>query len=100
MQNAWMRPPSGPNVLRCGGMQPHRRKLDSRFISDVNIVDGTVMGPSTPFTKIWRIRNNGSVVWPQGTQLVWIGGDKLCEALSVELEVGITEFSLQLQYEV
>ncbi|XP_058193808.1 protein JOKA2-like isoform X2 [Rhododendron vialii] len=85
--NTWMRPPTAPHVLRCGGMQPHRRKLDSRFILDVNILDGTVMGPSTPFTKIWRIKNNGSMVWPQGTQLVWIGGDKLSEALSVELQI-------------
>lgn len=89
MQNTWMRPPTVPHVQRCGGMQPSRRKLDSRFILDVNILDGTIMGPSTPFTKIWRIRNNGSMVWPQGTQLVWIGGDKLSEALSVELQVGI-----------
>ncbi|KAE9453765.1 hypothetical protein C3L33_14381, partial [Rhododendron williamsianum] len=66
---------------------PHRRKLDSRFILDVNILDGTVMGPSTPFTKIWRIKNNGSMLWPQGTQLVWIGGDKLSEAPSVELQI-------------
>lgn len=87
MQNTWMRPPTVPHVQRCGGMQPSRRKLDSRFILDVNILDGTIMGPSTPFTKIWRIRNNGSMVWPQGTQLVWIGGDKLSEAHSVELQI-------------
>ncbi|XP_040987272.1 protein JOKA2 isoform X2 [Juglans microcarpa x Juglans regia] len=62
-------------------------KLDSRFILDVNVMDGTVMAPSTPFTKIWKMRNNGSAVWPRGTQLVWIEGDRLSNAFSVEIEV-------------
>lgn len=61
-------------------------KLDSRFIQDVNIFDGTVMAPSTPFTKIWRMRNNGTLLWPAKTQLVWIGGDKLSNSLSVEVQ--------------
>ena len=62
-------------------------KLDSRFISDVNVVDGTMVAPSIPFTKIWRLRNNGGLVWPQGTQLVWIGGDRFSLTDVVELEV-------------
>ncbi|PIN14876.1 hypothetical protein CDL12_12489 [Handroanthus impetiginosus] len=62
-------------------------KLDSRFIQDVNIIDGTLVAPLTPFTKIWRMRNNGTVPWPQNTQLVWIGGDKLSNVLSVDLEI-------------
>lgn len=61
-------------------------KLDSRFIQDVNIFDGTVMAPLTPFTKIWRMRNNGTVAWPQKTQLVWIGGDKLTDTHSLEVQ--------------
>ncbi|XP_073221163.1 protein NBR1 homolog [Cicer arietinum] len=48
------------------------------FILDINALDGT---------KIWRIRTNGTLVWPKGTQLVWIGGDKLSDLLSVDLEV-------------
>jgi next-to-BRCA1 protein 1 len=77
----------------CGvkGGQP---KLDSRFVLDVNVSDGTVMPSSTPFTKIWRMRNSGSVAWPQGVRLVWIGGDQFFSADSVEIEVGI--FSLLL----
>ncbi|KAK6787754.1 hypothetical protein RDI58_016279 [Solanum bulbocastanum] len=62
-------------------------KLDSRFKQDVNVLDGTMMAPSTPFTKVWRMRNNGNIVWPQGTQLVWIGGDRLGDAVSVELQI-------------
>uniref|UniRef100_A0A7N0TJH4 ZZ-type domain-containing protein n=1 Tax=Kalanchoe fedtschenkoi TaxID=63787 RepID=A0A7N0TJH4_KALFE len=62
-------------------------KLDSRFILDVNVMDGTVMAPSTRFTKIWRMRNTGNVVWPMGTQLVWTDGDKFSNVLSVDLEI-------------
>lgn len=62
-------------------------KFDSRFIQDINIIDGTVLAPLTPFTKIWRMRNNGTVVWPQRTQLLWIGGDKLSSQTSVEVAV-------------
>ncbi|MED6210784.1 hypothetical protein PIB30_067393 [Stylosanthes scabra] len=62
-------------------------KLDSRFVLDVNVIDGTMMAPSTTFTKIWRMRNNGNVAWPKGSQLVWIGGDHLSESHSVYLEV-------------
>ncbi|KAL5544121.1 hypothetical protein UlMin_007905 [Ulmus minor] len=62
-------------------------KLDSRFILDVNVMDGTLMAPSTPFTKIWKMRNCGQLVWPRGTQLVWIGGDKFGASDSVELEI-------------
>ncbi|KAF8005904.1 hypothetical protein BT93_K0249 [Corymbia citriodora subsp. variegata] len=77
-----------PHPLRgCGG-KPGKPKLDSRFVSDVTVIDGTVMAPLTPFTKIWRMRNNGNFVWHRGTQLVWIGGDKFSDNTNaVEIEV-------------
>lgn len=62
-------------------------KLDSCFIHDVSILDGTIMSPSTQFTKVWRMRNNGSVVWPHGTHLVWIGGNMFSKALSCGIEI-------------
>lgn len=46
-----------------------------------------MMAPSTPFTKIWRVKNNGNIAWPSGSQLVWIGGDVLSKILSAEVEV-------------
>jgi next-to-BRCA1 protein 1 len=77
-----------PPIFKTGSLLKHARtKLDSRFILDVNVIDGTMMAPFTAFTKIWRMRNNGTMVWPKGTQLVWIGGDKLSDLLSVDLEV-------------
>ncbi|KAH6806685.1 hypothetical protein C2S51_031516 [Perilla frutescens var. frutescens] len=76
-----------PHVYRGAKVKLGTAKLDSRFIQDVNIFDGTVMAPLTPFTKIWRMRNNGTVAWPQKTQLVWIGGDKLTDTHSVEVQI-------------
>ncbi|XP_017218783.1 protein JOKA2 isoform X1 [Daucus carota subsp. sativus] len=64
-----------------------RMKLDSCFIKDVNILDGTIMTPSSHFTKIWRMRNNGRVVWPHGVHLVWIGGNMLSKALSRDIKI-------------
>lgn len=66
-------------------VKPAESKLDSRFVQDVNLSDGTVMAPLVPFTKIWRMRNSGTVAWPQKTQLVWVGGDKLSNVVSVEV---------------
>ncbi|KAI3464136.1 hypothetical protein Pfo_020799 [Paulownia fortunei] len=81
------RSPMLQQVYRGSRVKPGAAKLDSRFIQDVNIFDGTVMAPLTPFTKIWRMRNNGTVMWPQKTQLVWIGGDKLSNELSVGVQI-------------
>lgn len=66
-----------------------RSKFESRFIKDVTIPDGTIVAPSTPLTKIWRMRNNGSSVWPFGTQLVWVGGDQLSGRFSYQLEIPV-----------
>ncbi|KAF8378224.1 hypothetical protein HHK36_029563 [Tetracentron sinense] len=78
---------SPPHVLQGCRMKSGRPKLDSLFIQDVNVVDGTVMAPATPFTKIWRMRNNGTMAWPRGTQLVWTGGAKFSNRISVEVEI-------------
>lgn len=88
-QHPWSVPPVIPHPPRGGFIRTSRPKLDSRFILDVNVADGTLMTPSTRFTKIWRMRNSGGLVWPQGTQLVWIGGDRFSDSVSAEIEVCI-----------
>lgn len=35
----------------------------SEFVADVTIPDGTVMPPGFAFTKVWRIKNAGTVPW-------------------------------------
>ncbi|KAK4844679.1 hypothetical protein QYF36_023105 [Acer negundo] len=83
----WLGTPTSPQILRDCRIKASRPKLDSSFISDVNVLDGTMMAPSTPFTKIWRMRNSGNIPWPRGAKLWWIGGDKFSDALSVEIEI-------------
>ena len=78
MQHRLGRPPTLP---------ADHAKLDSCFILDVNILDGTILTPLTHFTKIWRMRNNGAVAWPHGTKLLCIGGDKLSKTHSCDLKV-------------
>lgn len=80
-----VQPTLPPPIFKKGAF--FKPKLDSRFILDVNVIDGTMMAPSTAFTKIWRMRNNGTVKWPKGSQLVWIGGHKFSDSRSVNLEV-------------
>ncbi|XP_011071948.1 protein NBR1 homolog isoform X1 [Sesamum indicum] len=76
-----------PMLPEVSKIKPCASKLDSCFIQDVNVFDGTTVAPLTPFIKIWRMRNNGMVVWPQKTQLIWIGGHRLSSHNSIELEI-------------
>jgi next-to-BRCA1 protein 1 len=70
---------------RMGGHQHSGVRLLSRFVSDVTIEDGTVLVADQPFTKIWKLRNEGETAWPEGTRLAFVGGDKLSnlEAVAV-----------------
>ncbi|WP_211303914.1 NBR1-Ig-like domain-containing protein [Pseudosporangium ferrugineum] len=36
---------------------------DSRFEGDITYPDGTLVPPDSSFTKIWRLRNTGTVAW-------------------------------------
>ena len=40
------------------------------FVSDVTIPDGSDVGASTPFIKVWRVRNAGVCAWTTGYGLV------------------------------
>ncbi|KAL3695035.1 hypothetical protein R1sor_008686 [Riccia sorocarpa] len=80
-----------PRHPRCGMRAPHDSqddRLDARFVCDVSIFDGTQLAPGTPFTKIWRLRNSGTVAWPSSTKLVNIDGDDLGSTTLTALEIG------------
>ncbi|CAM6012850.1 unnamed protein product [Sphagnum balticum] len=62
----------GELACECGGGS----KLDARFVQDVTIFDGTELAPGASFTKIWRLRNSGSLPWPKECRLVYVGGDE------------------------
>jgi hypothetical protein len=58
---------------RCGA----RRLRCSKFLSDVTVPDGQVFVAGTKFLKVWKIANNGTTAWPEGTVLAFVGGDQL-----------------------
>ncbi|XP_022994577.1 protein NBR1 homolog isoform X2 [Cucurbita maxima] len=59
----------------------------TKLFADTNVMDNSVIAPSTPFTKKWQLHNLGSWNWPRGTQLVWDGGDKFSDSTSFEIQV-------------
>ncbi|GER38483.1 next to BRCA1 gene 1 protein [Striga asiatica] len=61
--------------------------LNSVLVDDVSVTNCNNMAPSTCFTKIWRMRNNGKARWAHKTQLVWLGGDKLSDQSYVDVSV-------------
>ncbi|XP_038894266.1 protein JOKA2 isoform X2 [Benincasa hispida] len=94
-------PFSGPQIIDAMRRSSLKQtKLDSSFVADVNVFDGTVIAPSTPFTKIWRLRNSGTSNWPRGTQLMWTGGDKFSHSSSVEIAVPADGLPLGQEIEI
>ncbi|CAO3621646.1 unnamed protein product [Mucor hiemalis] len=51
--------------------------FSARFVSDLNIPDGTLVVPNKSFIKMWKVVNNGNVDWPVGTHLLFNGGSIL-----------------------
>jgi len=49
--------------------QPKVKELDARFVEHVTYDDGCHVSAGSSFMKIWKIRNNGALRWPEGTLL-------------------------------
>lgn len=48
--------------------------LNSQFVADITVPDGTVMQPGQKFTKGWRIQNTGTCPWDEGYGFIrWSG---------------------------
>src|SRR5678816_1168467 len=61
----------------------------AQFVSDLTVPDGTAFGPGAAFTKTWRLSNNGTCTWTTSYSLMWVGGDPLGAAPSVQLPVNV-----------
>jgi len=58
-----------------------------RFVADVTVEDGSPMTPQQQFVKIWKMRNEGTVAWPENTRLSYVGGDRLSNVEAVSVPV-------------
>jgi hypothetical protein len=56
---------------------------DSIFVSDITIPDGTEIVTGAPFTKTWRLKNNGCLPWENGTVLIFVNGNQMSGPISV-----------------
>ena len=65
---------------------PGNSKPALRFVRHVTCPDGTLVPPSVPFCKTWRVRNDGKIAWPEGSVLVHSSGDQLTYEEPVALE--------------
>jgi hypothetical protein len=57
----------------------------SAFVADITVPDNTVMVRDEPFTKSWRIRNDGSCTWGAGYRLAHLGDARMGAPTSVPL---------------
>jgi len=55
------------------------------FVTDVTIPDGMVLAPGTAFIKTWRVRNSGTCGWKEGTQLVFVDGERMSGPMAVSV---------------
>jgi hypothetical protein len=46
-------------------------------VDDITIPDGSTLAPGSSFTKIWRLRNNGTCTWDTTYRLFFVSGDLL-----------------------
>jgi hypothetical protein len=49
----------------------------ARFITDVTIPDDRSISPGEVFTKIWRLRNDGTCPWTEAYRVVFSDGDPM-----------------------
>ncbi|HEY6072597.1 MAG TPA: NBR1-Ig-like domain-containing protein [Anaerolineales bacterium] len=49
----------------------------AQFVSDVTIPDGTLLDPGEPFTKTWRLKNNGTCSWTPSYAAVFSSGNAM-----------------------
>lgn len=50
--------------------------INSKFVADLTIPDGTIFTPNAVFTKSWRVLNNGSCDW-ENFSLVFVSGTQM-----------------------
>ncbi len=53
------------------------------FVRDISIPDNTLLPPNSRFTKIWRVRNDGTCFWDSSYALVFVSGRRMADSTTV-----------------
>ncbi|BGP14671.1 hypothetical protein JCM10213_001619 [Rhodosporidiobolus nylandii] len=72
------------------------------FVSDITVLDGSVVPAGAIFTKVWAVRNDGKSAWPAGCRLVHVGGfcSKAAAIPTCDLPIAAPGEIVELQVEV
>jgi hypothetical protein len=62
------------------GQQSEDGKPRATFVQSVATPDNTKVDAGADFIKIWKVRNVGTVAWPENTVLSFVYGDRLALA--------------------
>jgi len=54
-----------------------KETLNGIFVKDITLKDGSAMQSNATFVKVWEMSNSGPGVWPEGTVLQFVGGDRM-----------------------
>ena len=66
-------------------------KCDSAaFETDVTYPDGSLVGRSSSFTKVWRIKNTGTCTWTTSYSIVHVSGEKFGAKNSVPMPKSVS----------
>jgi hypothetical protein len=57
------------------GISANAPCLQAELLQDITIPSGQIIRPGVAFSKIWRIRNSGSCLWPADTRMAPISGN-------------------------
>eukprot|EP00250_Pteridium_aquilinum_P015590 c22659_g1_i1 orf=65-1477(+) len=82
----WVSVPK-PHLAKAKDDKGTEDRLDAQFVLDVTVLDGTKLEVGTSFAKVWRLKNSGTLPWPQHTQLVRLYGDLFGPSSAVTLKL-------------
>lgn len=61
---------------------------NATFVGDVTVPDNTNFIVEKPFTKTWRLRNDGTCTWTSAYQLIFDSGERMSGPLTQQLTSG------------
>jgi hypothetical protein len=50
---------------------------DARFVADITVPDGTIVGPAQRVDKVWRLSNTGTCQWSAGYAATFVSGSQI-----------------------